>query len=93
MAVDARKVETLIGQCVDSLVADNPEYAAKGLKELAELMSKAGYGKELFADTRKRMIILASQQTARPYILEKLKIAEQDLWQKTEQQKKSAEVH
>ena len=76
------KVERLVSQCVDSLVDDDPRHAAEGLRELANMMAKAGYGRELFIDTRKRIILLASHETNRPFITEKLKIAEEDLWKK-----------
>ena len=72
----ADKLNVMIDIAANELINGNPKKCAIVLRNLADYCRQS---EELFMQMRRLAITLAVSKTSKPFILEKLKLAEEDL--------------
>jgi len=82
------KFDDLIQEAIDKLASDSIAEGAEAMVEIAQLFAKAGMTAKAFRDLRTYIVLQAEQKTDKQFILEKLKIAERELHERRQGERK-----
>ena len=70
--------DDLVEESINLLCSDNINQGAEALLEIAQYMAKAGLTQQSFYDLRQFIVMQAEERTSKPFIREKLTLAERE---------------